>query len=284
MILHAPAKLNLTLEVLSRRDDGYHNLRSVMVPVSLCDEIEIDSDAPAGFESSDPALERDNLIERALAALGLGAASLRIRLRKTIPVGAGLGGGSSDAAAILLAAAEGQLGDVPAADYLELARTLGSDVPFFLCGTGAIVEATGERVTALGALPAWGATIVRPPVAVSTARAYAMLDAAPRESRARRDSVTLRCAEALQAGDFPAVAACLQNDFESAVTDAYPEVAHALALLRAWSPSPALLTGSGSCVFTLWESAPPEGALALPAGFERFDVRFAAARGWRSQA
>lgn len=282
MILRAPAKLNLTLEVLAKRADGYHGLRSVMVPVELYDELEITRDAPGWhFESSDPELRTDNLVERAVAVSGVARDGLNVTLRKRIPVGAGLGGGSSDAAAVLAAASDGRLGKAPHTDYLAAARSLGSDVPFFLCGTAAIVEGTGERITALGSLPRWGATIVKPPVAVSTADAYALLDRAPRESRPRNASVTLRCAEALQRGDFGSVTALLQNDFQTVIAAAHPEVARALELLGNWSNSPAVLTGSGSCVFTLWQER-PEAPLALPAGFERYDAAFCTAEGWRA--
>lgn len=284
MILRAPAKLNLTLEVLSKRDDGYHSLRSVMVPVALYDELEVTLDSPRWhFESSDPQLSQDNLVERAVHAGGVPAEGLHVSLRKRIPVGAGLGGGSSDAAAILAAAGDGRLGPVPHKDYLSVARSLGSDVPFFLCGTAAIVEGTGERITALGSIPAWGATIVKPPISVSTGAAYALLDRAPRASRPRNTSVTLRCAEALQRADFDGVTALLQNDFESVIACAHPEVAHALELLRNWSHGPAILTGSGSCVFTLWDER-PDKPLALPAGFERYDAPFCTAEGWRGPA
>lgn len=284
MILRAPAKLNLTLEVLNKRDDGYHNLRSVMVPVALYDELEITQDSPHWhFESSDPQLTRDNLVERAVHAGEVPADGLHVALRKGIPVGAGLGGGSSDAATILAAASEGRFGPVPPKDYLSVARSLGSDVPFFLCGTAAIVEGTGERITALGSIPAWGATIIKPPVSVSTAEAYAALDRAPRASRPRNTSVTLRCAEALQRADFDGVTALLQNDFESVIAATHPEIAQALELLRGWSNAPAILTGSGSCVFSLWEEQPRK-PLALPPGFERYDAWFCEAGGWRGQA
>jgi 4-diphosphocytidyl-2-C-methyl-D-erythritol kinase len=275
--------LNLTLEVLNKRDDGYHGLRSVMVPVALYDEIDIARDGSGWqFESSDPQLAGENLVERAVQAAGVPTEGFHVVLHKRIPVGAGLGGGSSDAAAVLSAASDGRLGKPAQIDYLGVARSLGSDVPFFLCGTAAIVEGTGERITALGSIPAWGATILKPPVSISTARAYALLDRAPRASRPRNTSVTLRCAEALQRADFDGVTALLQNDFEPVIASEYPEVAEALALLRNWSRTPALLTGSGSCVFTLWETH-PEKPLALPPGFERFDAAFCPAEAWRGQ-
>ena len=135
--LLAPAKLNVTLEILARRDDGYHSLRSVMLPVGLYDEIELLPAEAAVFRSDDATLAgSDNLIVRALAAAGV-AGQYAVELRKRIPVGGGLGGGSSDAAAVLRAAMDGSLGPPGALDWLAAARALGSDVPFFLAGTEA---------------------------------------------------------------------------------------------------------------------------------------------------
>ncbi|HET7814509.1 MAG TPA: hypothetical protein VFL13_09060, partial [Candidatus Baltobacteraceae bacterium] len=200
-MLVAPAKLNLTLEVLARRPDGLHGVRSVMVPVDICDRLHVTPANEFAFSCSRDDLARDNIVERAQAALHA-ASPFAVRLEKNIPTGAGMGGGSSDAAALLLAAANGMLGDVAPADFLALARSLGSDVPFFLVQAPAIVEGTGERVTALGSPPPWHAVVVQPPVAVSTAWAYARLDETERPSRARNTSVSLQLGEALQRREF----------------------------------------------------------------------------------
>lgn len=275
VVLRAPAKLNLTLEVLGRRDDGYHNLRSVMVPISLCDEISIGGEAT---QSLDP----QNLVYKALRALQLPGPMPAVALRKNIPMGAGLGGGSSDAAAIVLAAVAGHFGPLEAKDYLQIARSLGSDVPFFLTGTAAIVEGTGERVTALGSVPPWHATIVKPPVHVATASAYDALNLRARPARARNASKTLELGEALQRAEFRRVVDLLCNDFEEAIAALHPQVSTASAALKAWSGSRAILTGSGSCVFTLWRNAPPAGTLELPQGYERYDVAFVNSPHWRT--
>ena len=132
----APAKINLTLEVLARRDDGYHGVRSVMVPLDFGDEISVTPSDAFEFTCSRSELEGDaNLVVRALRALG-DLPRFRVALRKRIPVAAGLGGGSSDAAAVLRAAMGGAFGPPPAVGWLRIARALGSDVPFFLAGTG----------------------------------------------------------------------------------------------------------------------------------------------------
>jgi 4-diphosphocytidyl-2C-methyl-D-erythritol kinase len=255
MMLHAPAKINLTLEVLQRRDDGYHALRSLMVPLAFGDTVSIVASDRFSFACSDKALETaDNLVVRAARAVAP-EPNVAIDLHKRIPTQAGLGGGSSDAAAVLVGAMNGAFGSVSERDWVAAARELGSDVPFFLCGTGALVEGTGERVTAVGALPAWHVLIVKPPVAVSTAAAYAALDKVNRSSRPRNASVSLAALDALQRGDFAALEATLTNDFHETIAAANPEVALAIEALRAAGASKPLLCGSGSAVFALAESA-----------------------------
>jgi 4-diphosphocytidyl-2-C-methyl-D-erythritol kinase len=287
--LRAPAKINLTLEVLDPRPDGYHGVRSLMVPLELCDQIVITPN-PGGFvfACDDPSLDSgDNLVLRALEAVAPPDRNLHIELLKCIPSQAGLGGGSSDAAAILLAALSGAFGPAADRDWLALARDLGSDVPFFLAETGALVEGTGERVTAVGALPPWHVVIVKPPIVVSTAAAYAALDAHPRPSRPRATSLSLRALEALQRGDFAAVEACLSNDFHDIVAADKAQVADAIAALREAGATNALLAGSGSCVFSLLDSSARCAAvverLTLPAEYRVFPTRFGETNAWRRE-
>lgn len=287
--LRAPAKLNLTLEVLGRRPDGYHGIRSVMVPVDLCDELIVEPSVE-GFRFSCDAreLQEKNLVERAMHALSLPNSNFHISLRKRIPTGAGMGGGSSDAAAVLLAASRGKFGAPVSAEYLAIARSLGSDVPFFLVETAALVEGTGERVTALGPVPPWHAVVIKPPVAVSTAWAYEQIDASQRGSRARSESVSLKMADALQRADFPAAVALLQNDFHDVLAPATPEIGAALDMLRAAGSDNALMTGSGSCVFALAETAAKRDALAAAVtprdGYRLYACSFWNGEAWRSAA
>lgn len=281
-MLRAPAKLNLTLEVLSRREDGLHTLRSVMIPVDIFDELHVEP-APANSFSCDvPELQSGNLVERALAALGV--SGFRTELRKSIPTGAGMGGGSSDAAAVLLAAQRGVFGELPACDYLSIARSLGSDVPFFLTETAALVEGTGERVTALGPVPPWHAVVVKPPVAVSTAWAYEQIDAAQRPTRVRNQSVSLEMGEALQRGDFDRALSLMQNDFHDVLAPSTPEIAAALDALRNAGAEKPLLTGSGSCVFALTRTAGEAAAIASAChgeGLRIFTCAFWNGDAWR---
>jgi 4-diphosphocytidyl-2-C-methyl-D-erythritol kinase len=256
-VLHAPAKINVTLEVLSRREDGYHTLRSVMLPIALYDRIDLEPAAEARFSTSDPDLVRGNLVERALAAVRPATAHAAV-LEKVIPVGGGLGGGSSDAAAVLRAAMDGSLGAVADQDWLATARALGSDVPFFLCGTGALVEGTGERITPLGALPPWWTLVARPHAEVATGHAYRLIDQRRAEeggaqSRPRSTSSSLAAVDAIQRKDFGALAAVLANDFHDVVLAEVPAVARADAALRRAGAAHVLLSGSGSCLFALFE-------------------------------
>jgi 4-diphosphocytidyl-2-C-methyl-D-erythritol kinase len=179
--LFAPAKLTLSLAVTGVRPDGYHQLRSEMVSLSLADELTFTEGgtgltlvAEPGTRAESLGADRDNLITRALAAVGRRAA---VHVRKRIPLGGGLGGGSTDAAAVLRWAR---------CTDLDVARALGSDVPFSVVGGRALVEGTGETVTPLDFEPR-AFLLVLPPFGVDTAKVYAAWDARgegqPPESR-----------------------------------------------------------------------------------------------------
>lgn len=285
-ILWAPAKINLTLEVLARRDDGYHGVRTVMVPLDLADELAVEPSDRFSFECSRSDLSGpDNLAVAALRSLGE-TPPIRLELVKRIPVQAGLGGGSSDAAAVLRAAMDGVFGTLPAVDWIQIARRLGSDVPFFLAGTAALVEGTGERITPAGSLPPWHVLIVKPPVTISTAAAFAALDSTVRPTRPRSDSISIAALTALQRAAFPEVESLLQNDFADLITETTPEIANALNALREAGAGNAMLAGSGSCVFTLASERVAVEAIAerlsLPPTYQRFVTAFAKTPAWRS--
>jgi 4-diphosphocytidyl-2-C-methyl-D-erythritol kinase len=288
--LLAPAKINLTLEILARRDDGYHALRSVMVPIGLTDELEFEPSERFAFACEPASLAADNLILRAFERIGMAAEPVAVTLRKRIPAGAGLGGGSSDAAGVLRAAISGAFDGAPARDWIADARALGSDVPFFLADAPALVEGTGERVTALGAAPPWWVVLVVPNVHVATGPAYAALDAAraqtPAPTRPRSDSATLRCGEALQRGDYAGVLAALTNDFEPVVRAAHAPVEAALrALDAAHAPGRAMLSGSGAACFALFSTEGDARGFAArlraPDGAVVHVVPFAQSGAWR---
>jgi 4-diphosphocytidyl-2-C-methyl-D-erythritol kinase len=285
--VQAPAKINLTLEILARRDDGYHAVRSVMVPIDLRDELTFVPAPAFAFACDPPALGDDNLVVRAFERIGLAQAPIAVALRKQIPVGAGLGGGSSDAAAVLRAAMRGDFGTLPPRDWVADARALGSDVPFFLVDGPALVEGTGERVTALGSSPPWWVVVVMPPVAVATGSAYGALAAAraaaPPPTRPRNESASIRCGEALQRGDYHATLAAMSNDFEALVARDYAPVRAALDALAAAGADRAMLSGSGAACFTLArdERSAREVAQRLPADGAVHVVALAESLAWR---
>ena|SRR5579872_3189707 len=283
----APAKINLTLEILARREDGFHGVRSVMLPIGLHDTVRWQPAERFAFHCDDGAPhDKSNLVVRAFDALGIDP-PLEVRLEKKIPTGGGLGGGSSDGAAILRAAASGAFGTLGEKDFVKIARGLGSDVPFFLVETGALVEGTGERVTALGALPDWWTVIVMPPVAVETATAYTALDAARGEKydvRARNASPSIAALEAVQRGDFNGAIAASMNDFENVIAAREPAIAATLAALRAAGARLARLCGSGSSCFALAETKDEARAIAEslpPLGARVHVTRLAQTKAWR---
>lgn len=174
----APAKINLGLRVLGKRPDGYHNLLSLMVPVSLYDELRLELGS-LGVElrcpNSDLPTDAQNLVYRA-AQLVLDTCQrdegVRIELKKSIPVGAGLGGGSSDAATTLLAVNQLLGSPLAVPDLHPLAVKLGADVPFFLLGQWAMAEGIGDRLTPINNVPTFWTVLMHPHFQVSTRWAY----------------------------------------------------------------------------------------------------------------
>lgn len=186
MLIKAPAKINLGLTVLARRPDGYHELSSVMQQVSLADTIILEPRSEPGyhFYCSDPLLSGEtNLVCRAADLLiekaGTGLPGVKISLFKQIPVAAGLGGGSSDAAAALKGLNIFWKLGLGTVDLEEAGAQIGSDVPYCLRGGTVLVEGRGEMLTTLPALPFYWVVLALPPgVSVSTERVYGMLDPA----------------------------------------------------------------------------------------------------------
>jgi 4-diphosphocytidyl-2-C-methyl-D-erythritol kinase len=254
----APAKLNLWLRVLERMESGFHSLETLFCAVSLEDRIHIQPGPPgvrltvAGPVDLGPP-ER-NLVHRA-AALYLATSEkeggVDIRLDKRIPAAAGLGGGSSDAAATLRAL--NVLFDSPLSDgdLLTLGSELGSDVPFFLCGSPvALAWGRGERLLALPPLPARRVLIAHPGEPMPTTEAFARL-AALRSDGYR---APLAKVHAHQLASWEAVAALAWNDFEPVALAMVPVLEPALELLRNAGAVPTLLSGSGAAIFGVFTS------------------------------
>ena len=268
------AKLNLELRVLYKRGDGFHELRSVFQTISLADEIGIRFRKASGTEirMAGNVDIPDNLIVRA-ARLILDemkvSAIVDFELDKRIPMGAGLGGGSSDAAAVLLALPALSGKTVPMERLIPLAAQLGSDVPFFLLGGTAAVLGRGEELYPLEDLRNRFVLVVSPEVHVSTADAYRALSA-----RLTAESVRSKLAE-FQAQLWSGGDEWATNDFEAVVFEQYPRLkAIRNGLLRAGAMS-ALMTGSGSSVFGIFASAEDMERAAARFSKERLSrVRF----------
>jgi 4-diphosphocytidyl-2-C-methyl-D-erythritol kinase len=261
LFVQAYAKINLTLDVLGRRADGYHELASVMQTVALADTLAFRSleDGRTEFFCDVPALNTpENLVYRAVRevrAVTDCQRGIRIELCKQTPAQGGLGGGSSDAAAVLLALNQLWTLKLEHAQLIELAARLGSDVPFFVLGGTALVEGRGERVTALPDLPGMWVLLLKPEVAVSTPAAFRALTPADYTD----GQATARLVAAIrESGMLPLDG--LVNALEERVCEHYPQVAECRAALKAAGARYVRMSGSGPTLFalfsTLEEAAP----------------------------
>lgn len=276
--LPAVAKVNLSLRVLGRRSDGFHEIRTVFQAVDFADEVRVErvgEGVSLTLEGADLGPEHENLAYRAAAGF-LEASGERegvhITLVKHIPAGAGLGGGSSDAAAVLrcLAASSPTL---PPERVAQLGAALGSDVPFFLGSSPlARAEGRGEMLTALPALPAAHVVLALPPVHVSTAAAYQALGRGPLVPSAPRGGSAVGAGDDEPPGSWEQVAETLHNDFEAEIAARHVPIARALGALRAAGARGALLSGSGAASFGLFVTAEEAARVAM---------RLEAELGWR---
>ncbi len=255
----AYAKLNLFLRVLAREADGYHGLETLFCLVDLADELRAERFEGRGVtidvEGADVGPAADNLAVRGAAAVLAATGErfgVRLTLTKRIPVRAGLGGGSSDAAAALLAVNRLAGDAIPRHELLQFAAKLGSDVPFFLSGAPlALAWAHGNRLLRLSALPAAPALVLAPPISISTAEAYAWVDEA-RQTAGQRGAVALDLDALSTWGDIGRMSG---NDFESAVFGRHPPIRAAFEALAATRPLVCRMTGSGSALFAVYRSA-----------------------------
>ena len=255
IVTRAYAKLNLDLRVLGRRADGLHELRTIYQSIELADCLTV-TVRPGPFElrCSDPAVpvDRRNLawaaVVRASRAVGRGTPrDLSVFIDKRIPVEAGLGGGSADAAAMLHALTRLWPGELSASVCRRIASRIGSDVPFFLVGGTVLGLGAGDELFPLVDLPTHWEVVLIPTFGVPTASAYGWFDLAPRRVR----PVLSREPLAVRAGALSLVGK-LVNDLEPAVTAKYPEVRRMKAALRRAGADHPSMSGSGSCVFGLF--------------------------------
>lgn len=261
--LLAPAKLNLFLHVVGRRDDGYHLLQTAFRLIDLCDWIALAprDDGEIRLAQGVPGVPAaENLAVRAARALQAAAGVRRgatLAIEKRIPLGGGLGGGSSDAATTLIGLNRMWGTELPPEELARLAVELGADVPFFVFGRNAFAEGIGERLTPLALDPAWY-VVLTPGIGVSTAAVFA----APELTR---DAKPIKITAFFKGFG--------RNDLEPVVCARFPAVAEHLAWLRAFGD--ARMTGSGSSVFAEFGSEAEARAVVarIPEGMRGFAVR-----------
>jgi 4-diphosphocytidyl-2-C-methyl-D-erythritol kinase len=276
MKFRSPAKVNLYLEVLSKRPDGYHEIQTLMQRVDLSDELEIDLGGRGirlVSEGADVPEGMDNLACRAARIFceefGI-RGDLQIRLKKKIPVAAGLGGGSSDAATVLMGLNELLQAGGEGERLMALGAKIGADVPFFILQKPALARGIGEKLTAVNLpAPLWFLMLV-PPFPISTAWAYQAYDRLPGK---KKEPMRIKNSYRELADLLP----LLKNDLESAALTRHPQIAHMKEELRARGARGALMSGSGPVIFGLFsmrkEAERTEKAVALPAGWKTVITR-----------
>jgi len=265
VILAAPAKINLFLEILGQRSDGFHEIETVFQTLALADRVTVRlADGPDGVRllCSDPSLpqDRENLAYRAAALVAAalpGLGLIHIELEKRIPHGAGLGGGSSDAAAVLRALARLDA-RVRGLDLPALALALGSDVPFFLIGGTAHATGRGERLTALPDAQGGALTVLMPPEHLATPRVFAALTEAERGPRSARGAGAWATPQSWRGQ--------LDNRLTGPAQRLCPAVSGLLGLLASRSV-PHLLSGSGAACIAFAAVDPAPGIAGFATTF-----------------
>ncbi len=273
----SPCKVNLLLNILGKRADGFHELETVMHPIAVCDMLNFKRGGNGiQLTCSEPALPTDarNLVHRAATAFLEAVKTTEgvcVHLDKKIPLAAGLGGGSGNAATTLLGLNELFGGPLPPERLQSIAASLGSDVPFFLQPKPALATGRGERIKALDWFPALRGAfclLVHPGFGIATAWAYQQLERFPAALNGQpgrgRKLVTL-----LQTTDLKTAAAEFHNSLEAPALHKYPLLALFQEFLRAQGAAATLMSGSGSTTFALIEGKAAAEALA-----EQFKSKF----------
>ncbi len=250
----APAKVNLTLEVGARRADGYHDMKSVMQAVDLCDTVTLTANDSGAITLSitgaalpaDPSNTACKAARAFLEHIGRPDFGVHIDLEKHIPMQAGMAGGSADAAAVLWGMNRLTGADLCADALCALGAKVGADVPFCVMGGAALASGIGTDLQAVTPLRDGWFVAVKPRVNVSTAEAYRATDS--KRDLLRPDHAGM--CRAMAAGDLPRVGALLGNAFEEALQ--LPEVAALQAEMAKYAPLGCLMTGSGSVVYALF--------------------------------
>lgn len=271
VILKSPAKINWFLQVLGKREDGYHDIKSVMQGISLYDELALDHADSIEVETDLEVPMEDNIVYKAASLLRKHTAcrkGAKISLKKNIPVGAGLGGGSSNAAYTLSGLNMLWGLGLSKKELISIGGEIGSDVPFFLGGPAALVEGKGEKIEPLKITASIALLLVKPRISVSTAWAYSAYDLLGEKLTNKPFDIKLFC-RALNERDFASIGFMLYNDLEDVVTSRYPvirEIKHGLLNTGAVISA---MSGSGSVVFGVFctKTEAEKAAQAMKADF-----------------
>lgn len=250
---NAYAKINLTLDIIGRRADGYHLLQMVMQSVSLCDRLRITEGKP-GIRilcgRPDVPCDESNTVYKAAAAFFAHAniePNVAIEIHKKIPSQAGLGGGSADAAAVLHQLNRMRHTGYSRGTLCDIGVKAGADVPFCILGGTALAEGIGDRLTLLPPMPYCFFVICKPPVGVNTGKAYALAD-----SMASAEPHTDKMLEAIRSGSLEAIAGSIGNDFERVVP--LDDVSSIERIMKRKGALGACMTGSGSAVYGVFQN------------------------------
>ncbi len=257
---NSPAKINLRLDILGKRPDGFHELRMIMVPITLYDVIHFEITHSKKIECDSNRKDlcgENNLMYKAVLLLQskykvLGNTGFKIFLEKNIPVGAGLGGGSGNAATTILALNQLFNLNLTENTMAELAAELGSDVPFFIYQKPAMVRGRGEKVTLLENFPQFYCNLIYPNIAISTKKMYDAFDL--ELTKKPHDDKNLRLFTQIKELEFTEYLKFFHNDFDNLCTSLYPEVAKVKDLLMKSHASHAMVSGSGSSVFGIYKT------------------------------
>ena len=267
-VVFAPAKVNLGLRVLGRRDDGFHQLETLMVAVRLYDRLQWTAARRFSFALHETCAVSDqvgvpcdhrNLVVRALRLLAESAGispSGRVELWKAIPTASGLGGGSSDAAAALAMGNAAWNLNFPKQRLLDLAAQVGSDVPFFLAGGPAVCTGRGEMVLPVQGLPQLDLVVVKPAEGMSTPKAFAELDAPPWHGSQQPPAASQLASliEELRSGAISRAAQSFKNDLQAIARRCVESIDRVLDALARLDVCGAVMSGSGSACFAVCRS------------------------------
>jgi 4-diphosphocytidyl-2-C-methyl-D-erythritol kinase len=251
--LKAPAKINWFLSVLDKRDDGYHNIVSPMQCVDLYDMLTFEEAEDIHLSSDLNIPAEGNLVYKAAALLKRASSykfGARIELQKNIPVAAGLGGGSSDAAYTLMGLNRLWGLNFDRKALMDLAAEIGSDVPFFLAGTFSLIEGRGEKVTAMSTGGSMILLLVKPDISVSTAWAYNSFKTGLTKKTV---DIKLFC-QALDRKNYAFLRDAVWNDLEDVVIRKYPVIGELKEKLEQNGALLSLMSGSGSAVFGVYNT------------------------------